>query len=271
MRIVCLGASFTGRHLAAAFAGRHEVHFLSRNPVQLPQRGLQHLSQLDIEAEPVDAILDTVPARTQQDGALLDPPYFPEVERILELHPQATYVHVSSTSVYGGGADVQEESAIPDLDEREPPRPSARGILRLALEQRVLQLYPQARVLRSSGIYGPGRCLAISFRNGDFRRARAGNRMVSRIHVHDLCRLAMAIAARGQEAPRIINGVDRAPALNAEVFSYLEELLGIRVPGEWRSSPPQGRRIVSLHAEDLLGGEYRYPTYREGFPQCLER
>ena len=275
MNILCLGASFTGRYLWRNFSDRHRVFFLSRRSRQLAEAGLPAFSPSQwrrlAAQNRLDAVLDTVPAIACSDSGeeIADPPYLREVEQVFGFNPSARLIHISSTSVYPSHL---KESDLPGLDENTAARsPRLRPKRRLLLEQRWMREYPDLRLIRSAGIYGPGRCLALRFRQGDFRRAAEGNRIVSRIHVHDLGRLILALAEAGPQepVPTLLHAVDESPLPNREVFEFLEEVLGIRIPGNWRQEPPRGRKIISLHAKRLLGGAYRYPSYRQGFAACL--
>lgn len=301
--ILVLGGSFTGQYLAREFP-EHQVHFLARSAADLRARGFAASTPAELSAalagaespafpKTIDAILDTVPAVLPPDAgrdssAILDPPYQSLVDGIRERNPAVCYIHVSSTSVLPGGArdiDLKADPAgsanSPDahviaLDETAPPAPDgARGARRKALEDRVLELNPGALILRAAGIYGPGRCVALQFQSGNFRRAGVGNSYVSRIHVHDLARLFLGMvtqhSADPHGAPRLVHAVDEQPSANADVFAFLEAELQVQVPGDWRSTPPRGRIVRSRFALELLGGRYRFPTYVSGFRDCLRR
>ena len=113
--------------------------------------------------------------------------------------------------------------------------------------------------------------LATRFSKGDFSRTATGK---SNGHAHSRPRSMQAhtlIFGRLQAGTRanLVNAVDRRPSCNRETFEYLERLLGITVPGDWRNEAPKGRMVVSKYADGLLGGHYRFPTYREGFAACL--
>ena len=273
MRILCLGASFTGRYLARNFP-EHRVEFLSRDPAAVRAEGLSAFVPGQASQDGTfDLILDCLPALPDAHGQRPAPHPYTEIVGSLLAAAPGRVIHVSSTSVYPAGADaLVDVDDAPRYDETVPPAPpEERGQARLRLEEQLKAAWPGLLIIRASGIYGPTRCLALGFQNGDFRRARsAGNKLVSRIHVHDLCRLALALAMTA-DPPAIVNAVDRRPTANREVFSYLEERLEITLPGEeWRTGAPSGRAIASRHTESLLGGTYRFPTYREGFEHALE-
>jgi nucleoside-diphosphate-sugar epimerase len=272
VNILCLGGSYTGRYLASKFSKEHQVAFLSRNPRELREQGYtigepQELQKLSPKG--VDVVLDTVPAVHGEGG--LEHPYRRELEGVLTGYPKAAFIHLSSTSVYPMEFSAENEIDLPTMDETSPASPDTeRGAERLLLEQHVARLVPDVRILRCGGIYGPERCMAVRFKQGDFRRVESGNRMVSRIHVHDLARLILAAGTLGRKSgPKVVNAVDDRSSTNREAFGFLEELLGVRVPGDWREARPQGRRVVSLHVRDLLWSGLTYSTYREGFTQCL--
>jgi nucleoside-diphosphate-sugar epimerase len=274
VRILCLGASFTGRYLARNFP-EHQVDFLSRDPDAVRAEGLSAFTPGQSgQSQTYDLILDCLPALPDANGKRPAPhPYMEIVGSLLEGASAPRVIHISSTSVYPAGIDsVTDAEDAPRFDESVTPvPPEERGQARLRLEEGLIAAWPGLLIIRASGIYGPARCLALSFQKGDFRRARsAGNKLVSRIHVHDLCRLALALST-ADDPPAIVNAVDRRPTANREVFSFLEERLGITLPGaDWRGDAPSGRAIASRYTETLLGGTYRFPTYREGFEHALE-
>ncbi|HSR69313.1 MAG TPA: NAD-dependent epimerase/dehydratase family protein [Acidobacteriota bacterium] len=275
MRILCLGYSYSGRHLSRHFFG-HQVWFLSRRAASLKEQGVPALEESDfaeyIERHPPDAVVDTVPAIPKEEGGIEDPPYWPLLEELLKSRPETPMVHVSSTSVYPAGAEEAASSdGLPTYNEASEAAPGkARGLLRLLLERKWIGFHHSIRIVRSGGIYGPDRCLALRFRRGDFRRIGTGNKMVSRVHVDDLCRVILASAQRQEnKAVRLVNAVDARSTLNSEVFRWIEEELDIIVPGDWRQAAPRGRQVTSLYLPGMIGGRYRFPTYKEGFRDCL--
>ncbi|MBI3396423.1 MAG: sugar nucleotide-binding protein [Spirochaetia bacterium] len=264
-RVLCLGAGFTSLYLARHFASQCDVSFLSRRPREIEAAGFQTFDA----GVPADLIFDTTPSA---DGGGIA--YARELETVMAQNPRHVYLHVSTTSVYGGA-----DAAVPyTVNEGTAPAPeSASSEARLTRETRILSQVRRSCVIRAGGIYGPGRSLGESFRAGDFRRVNTGNRIVSRIHVHDLCALALAWQAAFDDVsdPRIVNGVDDYPATNSEVFQFLESLLDIELPDNpgqgqesWRTGAPVGRRVESLFRARILPG-LSFPSYREGFRSCL--
>lgn len=259
MKILVAGASFTGKHLLRYFP-EHEFHFLSR---RLPD-GLKAYEP----ATAYDFLIDTVPA-VVVDGALALP-YATEFSRIASQGTRI--IHISSTSVFPDTFSADSEFDLPIFDENSPTGPEGEsGKQRLAFEQLIASTFPGTIILRAGGIYGPGRCIALQMARGDFSRVSVGNKLVSRIHVHDLCKLALALgqrSARKMPVPFLVHAVDPKPSANKDVFLYLEEFLRIEIPGTWRSERPTGRKIRSIYTSDLI--EFTYPSYREGYEAVLK-
>ncbi|MBX7057112.1 MAG: sugar nucleotide-binding protein [Leptospirales bacterium] len=264
MRVLALGAGYTAMHLLRHFP-TVDTLLLSRRSEELRADGLPLWNPTD-DAQPWDAILDTVPALIS-DGGLGQHPWREAIDSILERQPSTPLIHISSTSVLGGArrpaADPPEQ-----FDEFHRPAPDEeRGLLRLELEQAMRTRYPQLRILRAAGIYGPGRSVADQFLRGDLRRLEAGNVIVSRIHVHDLCRLALAWIGLSRQRPdlRLIHAVDCRPCSNRELFEFLERALPLELPdGPWRHAAASGRAVVSRYRDEALPGGLCYPDYRSG-------
>lgn len=268
MRLLALGLSYTVCRFARLFPDA-QIRVLSRDPAAVAAAGYRSFAQ----GEPIDAVLDCVPA-IETSAGLADPPYRAELDELFERAGPLPFVHISSTSVLPPGRTAERVEELPAYDETCTAAPAERrGALRLALEERMTALYPHVRILRSAGIYGPGRSVPERFQRGDFSRADSGNSVVSRIHADDLARLAQALlkfAGDDPHAPRLVHGVDERPTANAEIFLFLETQLGVVIPGDWRSAPPSGRLVVSRYARDLLGDGYLYPDYRSGFRALLQ-
>ena len=272
MTILCLGGSYTARYLARRVATGETVLLASRRAPDLRDQGYAAVSPHEVATlePPPRLVVDTVPA-VEVDGRVADPPYLSAVSALLERSPRTLFVHLSSTSVYPSRYQGRRGEDLPTMDEDTPPAPDRPGgERRLALEGRLRRALPQAVVVRAGGIYGPRRSLVDRFVEGRFRAADRRNRMVSRVHVEDLGRLLLALARRERaELPSTINAVDECPSLNAHVYRFMREELGVQVPFDVERLPAEGRRIVSRHLPRLLD-ELRFPSYRQGFRHCMD-
>lgn len=171
------------------------------------------------------------------------------------------FVYTGSTGVFGqrDGSDVSEAT---------PPAPSGpTGEVLLEAEEAVLaaaRFGIPARIVRLSGLYGPGR-------TGILERVRAGrlalgpgdDAWMNFCHLEDAVAFVRAALDRG-ETGRVYHGSDAAPARRREVVEWIAARLG--VPATTAAAPAQGpnRRILSEWTREALGVELRYPSFREG-------
>ncbi len=273
MNVLCLGLSYTARYLATHFK-EHNCFFLSRQEniadfnVFSVANHKTYASGLQkkLEESQIDVILDCIPTLDEDNSVY----YSPIVLSLLEKK-EIPYIHISSTSVFPSSDEISRNySELPCYNETSSiaiEKLSDRGKKRMSLEQAVLNTYPHAQILRSTGIYGPSRSLVHHFYSKNFRRARLGNIVVSRIHVHDLLRLFLAMSTSKH---KLVCGVDEYPAPYREVIEFLKENMNFPIPIESNlSENPKGRIIRSIYASELLEGTYMFPTFREGFHQII--
>jgi len=201
------------------------------------------------------------------------------VASTLATLPGATFVYLSSTSVYGRreGEWTDEETAA------EPISPVGRT--RLASERLYLRLHEErgadVRICRVPGIYGPGRTLRGRLEGGAYRRVDDEQQWVSRIHVDDLA-AGLVAAWRNGEAGRTYLLCDDEPVTGSEYASITADLLGLPLPpsvsredirDELSSSAFErrisARRCSNRRMREELGVILSYPTVRDGVPAAL--
>ena len=180
--------------------------------------------------------------------------------------------YLSTTGVYGdlGGRWAFEET---------PLSPQSReAINRAKAEDQWLSA--GASLFRLPGIYGPGRSQLERVREPGARRIIKPDQVFSRAHVSDIAsalKLAMSKRARGA-----FNICDDEPAPADEVLAYAAQLLGLAPPPavafeDANLSPAAKRfyaeckRVSNAKAKAMLGWRPRFPTYREGLLDCLQR
>jgi len=123
-------------------------------------------------------------------------------------------------------------------------------------------------VLRSSAVYGPGQGVHWSARQGMFRPARGGNRVVSRIHVDDLAE--HAVRAMQCDVTSAFPVADEEPCSSLEVAGWTFAYLGIPfVAGEVQGQT-HWRRVDGSAVRARLGVELRHRSFREGVVACLD-
>lgn len=174
--------------------------------------------------------------------------------------PNARKIFVSSTSVYGQtkGEQVTEDSPA------DPSTPTGK-ILREAEE---IALTGGATVVRSSGIYGPGRAvLWEKFKRGEAVMEGDGSRWINQIHRDDLVSAIVRLIDRG-DLQKIYNASDNTPVTQHDYYAWCAELLGKPLPP---FGPVNMQRKRGLTNKRVLNGKLRaagwapiYPSFREG-------
>jgi len=168
-------------------------------------------------------------------------------------------VYLSTTGVYGATRDVDETtSPAPDTES---------GKQRLAVEEEVRGGPWSSLVLRPAAIYGPGRGIHVSMREGRFQLAGTGDNFVSRIHVDDLA--AHAEAALLSEVTGAYPVGDELPCTSREIAEYCAQLLDVAMPppvprDTLHETRRADRRVDGGAIRRLLNLTLQYPTYREG-------
>ncbi|MBU6450636.1 MAG: hypothetical protein KGS72_02580 [Cyanobacteria bacterium REEB67] len=183
------------------------------------------------------------------------------------LTSAAKIVYISSTGVYDGieGA-IDEATALPD-------QPSEGARLRLASED--FWRERGACVLRAPGLYGPESGLHLRLLAGSYSIPGDGSNYVSRIHLDDLAAIIAAAFVRAEDGALYLVG-DLKPAQHLEVVGWLCEKLSLPLPPflPLNAVPPTlrgNRRIDASLLRKDFGLDLRYPTYVEGFSDCLRR
>lgn len=187
------------------------------------------------------------------------------VHIVQRLSRPCRFVYVSSTSVYGqtDGSWVDEDSPTEPIDEGGHIVRHAESLLR--------QHLPGAIVLRSAGIYGPGRLLR---RREQLCQGEAipgdPERWLNLIYVDDL---AQAICLGLHQAPEgsLYNIVDDQPVTRRYYYTRLAELYHAPAPrfssqAEQRS---HHRRIRNQRACMQLGWRPQYPSIDVGLPAAI--
>jgi nucleoside-diphosphate-sugar epimerase len=211
------------------------------------------LGSLDLQGS---RVLVTFPPDEETDDA---------VTRALSSSGPRSVVYISSTGVYGDSKGHIDEGT--PTDPREP-----RQKARLAAEEKYRSR--GATILRSAAIYGPGKGLHIRLARHGHSVAEGGTNVVSRIHVEDLARLALAALEKNPKG-EVFCVADDAPVPQIEVIDWLCSALHLAPPTHVpRETLPEtlrhDRSIDGRKIQRVLGISLLYPTYREGFTACVE-
>lgn len=200
----------------------------------------------------------------------------------LQRSPVQRVLFVSSTAVY-----AQTDGGW--VDETSPAEPDAFSGIRTLQAEAVLQHSGFAHcIVRSAGIYGPGRTRLIDQVRGgkatyDPEQPEYGNR----IHVDDLARAIVHLLQLPTVAA-LYNAVDHEPAPRREVLQWLGRRLNAPAPKPSKgpaaspttsltAGPADGsaRRVRAtdkrVSGSRLLqsGFRFEYPSYREGYAKLI--
>ncbi|TVR52867.1 MAG: NAD-dependent epimerase/dehydratase family protein [Puniceicoccaceae bacterium] len=290
-----LGCGYVGRALALRALGRGwRVGALTRNPAtasDLRALGLNpvltadlaHHSWHEAAGGGWSLVVNTVSSAGGGEAGYLHSYVNGNRSALAWLagRPCRVYLYTGSTSVY----PQTEGEWVDETSSTEPAAGAAVHLLgaeRLVLEAAV----PAARrlVLRLAGIYGPDRHVLLD-------RIHAGEPIPGRadtwlnlIHRDDIVEAILTCLDGGETAPAgLYNLSDGAPATRGDFAAWLAERLGLPEPcfdeaaaGPRRASlsssaPRPNRRVSNRSFCQAFGWKPRYPSFREGFAELLER
>jgi nucleoside-diphosphate-sugar epimerase len=180
------------------------------------------------------------------------------------LERSGALAYLSSTGVYGDARGLVDEST--------PLRPSTpRTVARVTAERTWLEA--GASIVRAPGFYGPGRGMHLRLARGELRVAGEGTNAISRVHVDDLAAALFALLTRGARGAVYVMG-DREPAPHVDVVRWICDALAIPMAphapaDEADETLRHDRRVDSARIRADLGLTLAFPTYREGFAQCI--
>jgi nucleoside-diphosphate-sugar epimerase len=256
--LLVLGCGFTGT--AVARRGRAEgrsVLVTVRSEARaafLREAGFGVLASPRLEPE---ALVSHIGPETQVVIAF--PPDGETDARIAaSLRGARAITYISSTGVYG-----ERRGRIDDTTPL-PPVPTPRAARILAAEECYRAL--GATVLRCPGIYGTDRGLHLRIARGEHRIPGDGSRTMSRVHVEDLTRFALAASKAPGET--FVVG-DLAPVPQREVVAFVCAERGLPLPAsvpleEVHETLRADRAVDPSRALRMLGVKLQFPSYREG-------
>jgi nucleoside-diphosphate-sugar epimerase len=177
------------------------------------------------------------------------------------------FVYTGSTGVFGqrDGCEVQETT---------PPAPASPSAeILVQAEREVLAAADRgvpSRVVRLSGLYGPGRFGVIDrVRNGVMALGPGDDVWTNWCHLDDAVQAVVAVLDRG-ESGCIYHASDAHPARRRDVVEHIAAHLGIQAPrlddapSRRATAPLANRRILSEQTRKTLGISLSYPSFRDG-------
>jgi nucleoside-diphosphate-sugar epimerase len=269
-----VGMGYVGRPLARQWlaAGwevwattRHARRFAELSALGVRPVAWNVLADSSAALPQVDAVAYAV-GHDRSQGVPMRDIYVGGLARTLAALPgNPRIVYVSSTGVYGDahGGWVDEDTPPAPIDEAGAVCLEAEGLLAGRRG---------AVIMRSAGIYGPGRMIGAEGLR--FGRPVAGDPegWLNLIHVADLA-AAIRAATEVDQPPALLCAADGQPVRRRDFYTHAAELLGAPLPTFDPSSARRrrgDRRIRNHRLLAALGLTLRHPTYREGLPSCLE-
>ena len=188
---------------------------------------------------------------------------------VARRQPLQAFVYTGSTGVFG-----QRDGS--EVDEGTPPAPATlSGSVLLEAEQLLLGAVGEgipARVVRLSGLYGPGRTWVIDrVRRGLMALGPGDGVWMNSCHQEDAVQAVIAALDRGRDGA-VYHATDALPMRRRDVITFVSERLGI-TPSKLASGlDPSGpnRRIRGERTCMELGIQPRWPSLREGLAPFVE-
>jgi nucleoside-diphosphate-sugar epimerase len=211
----------------------------------------------------VTHILISIPPT--EDGDLI---YLNFYQHLKNLKNLSWIGYLSSTSVYGDhqGLWVNENSKT-DPD-------GVLGKNRLIAEKQWLDSGLPINIFRLAGIYGPGRSVFETIKQGKANRIYKENHYFSRIHVDDI--VTMLKASMNNPKPgEIYNIADDSPSPQHEVVEYACKLMGTNPPELIKFEEAKisegmkqyynsSKRVDNSKIKATYNLQLKFPSYKEG-------
>lgn len=287
MHTLIAGAGWLGREVGRALVARGE----RVTAVKRTAEGLETLRALGFEVLALDladpataaAIPEDVTAivacqAAGADGADAYRRAYVEVNATLLASARrlalSGYVYTSSTGVFGQSAG----ETVEETTEPMPTGPGAEALVeaeRLVLEAGGRRL--PTRVVRLSGLYGPGRVGVLDrVKSGALALGPGDDAWMNFCHLEDAVTTVLAALEAGRPPGAVYHASDAFPTRRRDVVTWIAEHLGIEPPRREGEPPMPGgrrganRRIVAHATRRELGLVLEYPSFREGLIPHLE-
>lgn len=275
MTVVIAGCGDLGTETGLRFAAMgHHVIGLRRSVHKLPPQIAGQSVDLSTDVPTLPSDTKTVVIAMSPDERTVDgyrAAYVDSVHRIADaiqhdcpVPPRVLFV--SSTAVY----DVTDGAWVDESTLALPTAPTAK-VLREA-EETVLELIPDATILRLAGIYGPGRTRLIDRVRDGVESVQAEPQFANQIHRDDAAAAIVHLMTMRDRPQVVYIGVDDCPVDRREIVEFLARSLNLPAPTEVTPAAPigasQGKRCSNARLRQS-GFAFTYPTFREGYSEVL--
>jgi nucleoside-diphosphate-sugar epimerase len=176
--------------------------------------------------------------------------------------------------VYTGSTGVFGQRDGSDVDERTPPAPASPAAEVLVEAERLLlgaaERGVPARIVRLSGLYGPGRAGIVDrVRSGALALGPGEDAWMNFCHLDDAVAAVIAALDRGRDGA-VYHATDAHPTRRREVVEWIAARLGVDPPragsGDGAAAGRGGanRRILGERTRRELSLTLAFPSFREG-------
>lgn len=266
MHVLVAGAGWLGSAIARALEARGDrVTTVRRGPGATLALDLADPASLDRLPADVSAIV-ACQAGGAGDVAAYRRAYVEATRTLLEHAARCRlggFVYTGSTGVFGqtDGSDVEETT---------PVAPASRNAeILVDAERLVLDAASSAlptRLVRLSGLYGPGRTGILDrVRSGALALGPGDDAWMNFCHLDDAVATVLAALEPGRPAGAIYHATDAFPTRRRDVVRWIADQLGIEPPRrETESGRGASRRVRGVATRRELGLALAYPSFREG-------
>ncbi len=263
--LVLLGTGQVGRAVIAQEHNYGRVIATTRNPNRI-------FELADLKIEPLIMPLpsaEIIEPLVRDADVLVSFPPDSSTDAILApaCSKAKSIIYLSSTGVYGNKTGKIDDTVSPDIsDERMRPRLSAESIWR----------EHGAMVLRVPGIYGPRSGLHLRLADGSYKMPADGANLVSRIHIEDLANIILEVFKYGRLEDSTYLLGDAHPCTLAEAVTWLCSEMKVAMPEsvplkEVNHTLRGNRAVDSSRLLKEIGYSLKYPTFKEGYTNCLQK
>ncbi|PYI64211.1 NAD(P)-dependent oxidoreductase [Arthrobacter livingstonensis] len=276
MTVVIAGCGDLGTETGLRFASLgHQVMGLRRSSEKLPPEIKGQAIDLSAEVPTLPTDTTIVVIAMSPDDRSVDGYRAAYVESVRSVAAAIRndcaapprVVYVSSTAVYG----IDDGSWVDETTSPEPTSPTA--VVLQEAEQTLLQLIPEATILRLGGLYGPGRTREIDRVRQGVATISSEPEFTSRIHRDDAAAAIVHLMTMQKWPETVYIGVDDLPVDRREVVEFLARSLDLPAPEVANDSPraqvSRGKRCDNNRLREI-GFVFSYPTYREGYAAVLD-
>jgi nucleoside-diphosphate-sugar epimerase len=277
-KILIIGCGALGYELARQLADAgHDVTGLKRSPPTVSQEKFKYFradisSAQDLEKLGADFehIFFIVSADSRNESSYHDI-YEIGINNLInkfgKANPEAPWIFVSSTSVYGQNQGEWVDEDSPAL----PTKVTSLEILKA--EQKLIALNPNNVVVRFSGIYGPGREYLLR----TARQAPAIQKdppyYTNRIHQRDcvsVLRFLLEQRLAGISLEQWYLASDDDPAPLWDVISWMAEQMHCNPPTAKMTGQDSGMNKRCRNDRlKKLGYSFKYPDYKAGYSELI--